>query len=59
MFVEEVVPPETLFLAALRGNAAWQKPLGTAFGERPVIRLGGDETSGRGVTHLTFVARGA
>lgn len=59
MFVEEVVPPETLFLAALRGDRSWKIPLKDAFGERPVIRLGGDETIGRGVTHLTFVAREA
>lgn len=59
MFVEEVVPPETLFLAALRGDGRWREPLGNAFGERPVIRLGGDETIGRGVTHLTFLAREA
>ncbi len=58
MFVEEIVPPETLFLAPLRGDAAWKEPLGNAFEGRPVIRLGGDETIGRGVTHLTFVARG-
>jgi CRISPR/Cas system CMR subunit Cmr4 (Cas7 group RAMP superfamily) len=54
-----VVPPETLFLAALRGDATWKEPLGKAFDARPVIRLGGDETIGRGVTHLTFVAREA
>jgi len=59
LFVEEVVPPETLFLAALRGDGSRQKQLGEALGNRPVIRLGGDETIGRGVTHLTFVAREA
>jgi CRISPR-associated protein Cmr4 len=59
LFVEEVVPPETLFLAALRGEASRQKQLRDALVKRPVIRLGGDETIGRGVTHLTFVAREA
>lgn len=59
MFVEEVVPPESLFLAAVRGDGKWREPLGKGFGERPVIRLGGDETIGRGVTHLTFVERRA
>lgn len=57
LFVEEVVPPETLFLAALRGEGNWKEPLQKSFASRPVIRLGGDETIGRGVTHLTFVAR--
>ena len=59
LFVEEVVPPETLFLAALRGESTWNGPLQKSFESRPVIRLGGDETIGRGVTHLTFVAREA
>lgn len=59
MFVEEVVPPETLFLASLRGGENWKEPLGKAFDARSVIRLGGDETIGRGVTHLTFVQRAA
>jgi CRISPR-associated protein Cmr4 len=58
MFVEEVVPPEALFLASLRGgNGTWQPKLVEALKGRPVIRLGGDETIGRGVTHLTFVGR--
>lgn len=57
LFVEEVVPPETLFLAALRGAGGWKEPLRKSFESRAVIRLGGDETIGRGVTHLTFVAR--
>lgn len=50
MFVEEVVPPETLFLCVLRA------PAGSGFADetiRKVIRLGGDETIGRGVTHVT------
>lgn len=58
MFVEEVVPPEALFLSSLRGGAGpWRMNLIQALQERPVIRLGGDETIGRGVTHLTFVGR--
>lgn len=58
MFVEEVVPPEALFLASLRGSdGPWRLKLVAALKDRPVIRLGGDETIGRGVTHLTFVGR--
>lgn len=54
LFVEELVPPETLFLCALRA-AAEPAALTKAFGTRGLIRLGGDETIGRGVTHLTYV----
>lgn len=58
MFVEEVVPPEALFLSSLRGGAGpWRMNLIQALQKRPVIRLGGDETIGRGVTHMTFVGR--
>lgn len=58
MFVEEVVPPEALFLASLRGcDGPWRPKLVEALNGRPVIRLGGDETIGRGITHLTFVGR--
>jgi CRISPR-associated protein Cmr4 len=56
MFVEEVVPPETLFLAPLRAGSVGDK-LGTALKTKNVIRLGGDETIGRGVTQATFVER--
>lgn len=53
MFVEEVVPSETLFFASLRGqpgasSAALLQHM------PPVIRLGGDETIGRGLTHATL-----
>ncbi len=52
LFVEELVPPETLFVSTVR----------VAQGEKsspseilpPVVRLGGDETIGRGVTHVTL-----
>lgn len=54
MFVEEVVPPETLFVAPLRTGDKPQDFL-AALKKRNVIRLGGDETIGRGVTHMTFV----
>ncbi len=57
LFVEEVLPPESLFVAALRGEAGSANTLRTSLVERPVVRLGGDETIGRGVTHLTFVPR--
>lgn len=59
LFVEEVVPPEALFLASLRGGDTRRTELIEALRKRPVIRLGGDETIGRGVTHLTFVERTA
>ncbi len=54
LFVEELVPPETLFLSVLRAS---QPPAGlcAAFGQMPVIRLGGGETIGRGVTHLHYL----
>ncbi|HEX7185877.1 MAG TPA: type III-B CRISPR module RAMP protein Cmr4 [Thermoanaerobaculia bacterium] len=55
MFVEELVPPEALFLASLRGDGRWTDALVQALKARPVIRLGGDETVGRGVTHMSYV----
>lgn len=57
LFVEEVLPPESLFVAALRGEPAGSGKLRSALAACPVIRLGGDETIGRGVTHVTFVPR--
>jgi CRISPR-associated protein Cmr4 len=56
LFVEEVVPPETLFLAALRGGET-AGDLVEALQSRTVIRFGGDETIGRGLTHVTFFDR--
>jgi CRISPR-associated protein Cmr4 len=56
LFVEEVVPPETLFLTSLRAGGQAEDFL-TALKKHPVIRLGGDETIGRGVTHVTFFDR--
>jgi len=56
LFVEEVVPPETLFLAALRGGET-AGDLVKAIQARSVIRFGGDETIGRGITHVTFFER--
>lgn len=57
LFVQEVLPPEALFVAALRAEDKWAKSLQGAIGKHPVLRLGGDETIGRGVTHVTFVSR--
>lgn len=51
MFVEEVVPPETLFFAPLRGQPTDATTRALA-GVPAIIRLGGDETIGRGVTHV-------
>lgn len=56
LFVQEVVPPETLFLAPLRAGEE-ADDLVAAIQGRTVIRLGGDETIGRGVTHVTFFDR--
>lgn len=53
LFVEEILPSETLFLASLRAGDP-SDDLARIF-SKPVIRLGGDETIGRGVTHMTFV----
>lgn len=57
LFVQEVLPPEALFVSALRGTAESTKQIQGSIGGHPVLRLGGDETIGRGVTHVTFVAR--
>jgi CRISPR-associated protein Cmr4 len=51
MFVEELVPPETLFAAPLRGDAEFLTACEIA--KIKSVRFGGDETIGRGVTHLT------
>jgi CRISPR-associated protein Cmr4 len=53
MFVEEVVPPETLFLAPLR-TGELEDSVTSHLKNLQVIRLGGDETVGRGVTRVTF-----
>lgn len=53
LFVEELVPPETLFLAPLRAVGRPAK-LETGLKALPVIRLGGNETIGYGVTHLSY-----
>ena len=58
LFVEELVPPETLFVCPLRAAtaSAAATALTTAFKQMAIIRIGGDETIGRGVTHLTYFA---
>lgn len=53
MFVEEVVPPETLFLCPLR---ALEEPEDLVAALPAVVRIGGDESIGRGVTHVTYLA---
>lgn len=50
LFVEELIPPETLFVSALRAP----NDLPTDLAIPPLIRLGGDETIGRGLTHATL-----
>jgi len=57
LFVEEVVPPETLFLCPLRAHANGRK-LVAELDKLPVCRVGGDETIGRGLCHLTWVPAG-
>lgn len=57
LFVQEVLPPETLFVSALRGTDDGTERIRGSLGGHPVLRLGGDETIGRGVTHVTFVSR--
>lgn len=52
LFVEELVPSETLFAAALRSPGGESGLLADL---PALIRLGGDETIGRGLTHLTPV----
>jgi len=54
LFVEEVVPPETLFLCPVRAHQKWRR-LADELGKLDVFRVGGDETIGRGLTHLTWV----
>lgn len=56
LFVQELVPPETLFACPLRAPGVPAELVG-AFAERPIVRIGGDETIGRGVTHLTYLDR--
>jgi CRISPR-associated protein Cmr4 len=54
LFVEEVVPPETLFLASLRAYGD-RGALIENLQELAIFRVGGDETIGRGLTHLAWV----
>jgi CRISPR-associated protein Cmr4 len=54
LFVEEVVPPETLFLCPLRNGEA-ATDLVEELSKLGLLRLGGDETIGRGLTHLRWV----
>jgi CRISPR-associated protein Cmr4 len=52
LFVEELVPPETLFACGLRADPK----SADALDHLPeIIRLGGDETIGRGVTHVRCI----
>ncbi len=57
LFVEEVVPPEALFAAAVRmGDLGHRDKLEDAV--PPTIQLGGGETIGRGVTHVRVARPG-
>lgn len=57
LFVEEVVPAETLFAASLRmGTVGDLAKLAASL--PPVVQLGGGETIGRGVTRLTTMTSG-
>lgn len=55
LFVEEVVPSQTLFLSPLRAGGARRSELRAALEKCRYARIGGDETIGRGLTHLTFL----
>jgi len=52
LFVEEVVPPQTLFAAPVRSSRELAGDLVAAL--PGVTQLGGDETIGRGLTYLTL-----
>jgi CRISPR/Cas system CMR subunit Cmr4 (Cas7 group RAMP superfamily) len=52
LFVEELVPPETLFACALREAAGSTDLLDPV---PALVRIGGDETIGRGLTHVMLV----
>ncbi len=54
LFVQELVPPETLFLCPLRALEG-EEGFAAHVENLRVIRLGGDETIGRGVTHVSWV----
>lgn len=58
MFVEEVVPPETLFLCPVRAVKEGSGRFEEGLSALPLTRLGGDETVGRGLTHTTWVPQG-
>lgn len=55
MFVQEVVPPDTLFASPLRAH---QPPADFVqeLKKLEILRVGGDETVGRGITHTHFVS---
>jgi CRISPR-associated protein Cmr4 len=55
LFVEEVVPPETLFVCGLRA-AEDVADLAGHLDTLGLLRIGGDETIGRGLTHVRWVA---
>jgi len=54
LFVQELVPPETLFVAPLRAMEKETSRCTKLLGALEVIRVGGDETVGRGVTHTRW-----
>jgi CRISPR-associated protein Cmr4 len=58
LFVEELVPPDTLFFAALRAPGEPDKAFVQAIRKQKIVRVGGDETIGRGVTHMTYIELG-
>lgn len=55
LFVEELVPADTLFFAPLRAPGEPPAAFVEALRKSPLIRLGGDETIGRGLTHATYL----
>lgn len=55
LFVQELVPPETLFLAPLRALEERPGPFTAAIERLQIVRIGGDETVGRGLTHTRWL----
>lgn len=53
LFVQELVPSETLFLCPLRALEG-EEGFASLAAKLRVMRLGGDETIGRGVTHVNW-----
>jgi len=61
LFTQELIPADTIFISSIRGSGTDEAKdyigwLGKH--ENSMIRLGGDETIGRGITHVTMIVSG-